>query len=152
MANIADFSAKADQVQDQDFQPIPDGWYRVEVKKAELKATKDGNGQYINVQYGVLGPSHAGRIVFDIINVRNASAEAERIGLAQLKRLKLAIGLPSLTDTDQLVGRNLEIDVKTQKSAEYGDKNVVKSYRSPEGSAMPTAAVSTSSAPPWAKK
>ena len=152
MANIADFSAKADQVQDQDFQPIPDGWYRAEVKKAELKATKDGKGQYINVQHGVLGPSHAGRIVFDIINVRNASAEAERIGLAQLKRLKLAIGLPSLTDTDQLVGRNLEIDVKTQKSEEYGDKNVVKAYRSPEGSAMPAAAVSNSSAPPWAKK
>jgi hypothetical protein len=151
MANIADFSAKADAVQDQDFQPIPDGWYRVEVKKAELKATKDGNGQYINVQYSVMGPSHAGRVVFDIINVRNASAEAERIGLAGLKRLKLAVGLPSLTDTDQLVGRNLEIDVKTQKSADYGDKNVVKAYRSPEGSAMP-AAVANASAPPWAKK
>ena len=150
MANIADFSAKADQVQDQDFQPIPDGWYRVEIKKAELKATKDGNGQYINVQYSVLGPNFAGRVVFDIINVRNASATAEQIGLASLKKLKLAVGLPSLTDTDQLVGRNLEIDVKTQKSADYGDKNTVKAYRSPEGSAMPSMA--PTSAPPWAKK
>ncbi len=150
MANIADFSAKSDAVQDQDFTPIPDGWYRAEIKKAELKATKDGNGQYINIQYSVLGPSYAGRVVFDIINVRNASAEAERIGLAQLKKMKLAVGLPSLTDTDQLIGRNLEIDVKTQKSAEYGDKNVVKAYRSTEGSAMPTA--TNTSAPPWAKK
>ncbi len=150
MANIADFSAKADQVQDQDFQPIPDGWYRAEIKKAELKATKDGNGQYINVQYSILGPNFAGRVVFDIINVRNASATAEQIGLAGLKKLKLAIGLPSLTDTDQLVGRNLEIDVKTQKSADYGDKNVVKAYRSPEGSTVPT--IAPSAAPPWAKK
>jgi len=149
MANIADFSAKADQVQDQDFQPIPDGWYRVEIKKAELKATKDGQGQYINVQYSVLGPNFAGRVVFDIINVRNASATAEQIGLASLKKLKLAVGLPSLTDTDQLVGRNLEIDVKTQKSADYGDKNTVKAYRSAEGSTVPSI---PSAAPPWAKK
>jgi hypothetical protein len=97
-----------------------------------------------------MGPTHAERVVFDIINVRNASATAEQIGLAQLKKMKLAVGLPSLTDTDQLIGRNLEIDVKTQKSAEYGDKNVVKAYRSPEGSAMPTA--TNASAPPWAKK
>ena len=150
MANIADFSAKADEVKDQDFAPIPDGWYRVEVKKAELKMTKDGTGQYINVQYSVLGPSFAGRIVFDILNVRNNSADAERIGLAQLKKLKLAVGLPALTDTDQLIGRTLEIDVRTRKSDQYGDKNEVKSYRSMEGSAMPMAAASA--APPWAKK
>ena len=158
MANIADFSNRADELPEQEFQPIPDGWYQTEIKKAELKPTKDGTGEYINVQYSVLGPAHAGRVVFGMINVRNKNPEAETIGLRQLKELRAACGLAVLRDTDELVGRNVEINVKTQKSEEYGDRNTVAKIRSAGGSSpMPKPGASATpapggSTPPWARK
>lgn len=156
MANIADFSTRADQIPDQDFQPIPDGVYNFEIKSAEMKDTKDGTGQYINLSLTVLGPTHANRIVFSMINIVNKNPAAEEIGLRQLKELRIACGIATLRDTDELIGKTLKGKVGTRKDAEYGDKNVIKSYMSANGGAMPSpgqsAPASTGSAPPWAKK
>ena len=58
MANIADFSRRADELQAQDFTPIPDGVYNAEIKSADMKDTKDGTGQYINMV--TLGPTQTG--------------------------------------------------------------------------------------------
>jgi len=156
MANIASFSTRADQIPDQDFQPIPDGVYNAEIKTAEMKNTKDGTGQYINLALTVLGPTHAKRIVFSMINIVNKNPEAEEIGLRQLKELRIACGIASLRDTDELIGKTLKIKVKTRKDENYGDKNVVASYMSASGGSMPapgqSTPASTGSAPPWAKK
>lgn len=153
MANIADFSRRADEMPAQDFQPIPDGVYNVEVKSAEMKDTKDGTGQYINLAFTVLGPTHANRIVFSMINIVNKNPAAEEIGLRQLKELRIACGIATLRDTDELLGKSLKIKVKTQKSEEYGDKNFVTSFLSTNGGSMPAPApTANGSAPPWAKK
>ena len=156
MANIADFSRRADELQEQDYTPIPDGTYNAEIKSAEMKDTKDGTGQYINMALTVLGPTHANRIVFAMINIVNKNPAAEEIGLRQLKELRIACGLASLRDTDELIGRTLKIKVKTQKSDSYGDKNVVSAYLASIGGPMPapsqSALTSSGSTPPWAKK
>lgn len=153
MANIADFSRRADELQAQDFTPIPDGVYNAEIKSADMKDTKDGTGQYINMSLTVLGPTHANRIVFSMINIVNKNPAAEEIGLRQLKELRIACGIASLRDTDELIGKALKIKVGTQKSESYGDKNVVKAFMSASGSEMPIAtATPSSSTPPWAKK
>lgn len=150
MANILDFSKRADEIPDQDFQPIPDGIYTAEVKKAELKDTKDGTGQYINLQFSVLGPTHAGRVVFAIVNIKNKNQQAEEIGLRQLKELRIACGIATLRDTDELVGRSMKIKVKTQKSEEYGDKNTVAAFISANGSPLPSPGQGeTATTPPW---
>lgn len=156
MANIASFSTRADQIPDQDFQPIPDGVYNAEIKSAEMKDTKDGTGQYINLALTVLGPTHANRIVFSMINIVNKNPAAEEIGLRQLKELRIACGIASLRDTDELIGKTLKIKVGIKKDENYGDKNTVKSYMSASGGSMPaptgSAPASTGSTPPWAKK
>ena len=114
---------------DGDFGPIPDGWYAVKIAGAEIKQTKAGTGNYVSVQFSVTGPTHANRRVFSIYNIQNPNAEAEKIGLAELARLAGACGIEKLDDTDQLIGMHCEVKVATQKSIEYGDKNVVKGAR-----------------------
>lgn len=148
-----------------DFTPIPAGWYTAKISEADLKETKAGNGRYINIRYDVTGPSHEGRVVFGMLNIKNPSRKAEDIGLAQLGELLRAIGLPRVGDTDELVGYDVAIKVKIRKSEEYRDQNQVTNWKSVDGGGFtaPTDGVpfeqpaagggvdNGGSKPPWAK-
>ena len=141
------------------FDPIPAGWYTVTIASAEVKATKNGTGQYIAIRYDVTGPTHQGRVIFGNLNIRNASPKAEEIGRQQLGELCRAIGLAKVGDTDQLVGHGLSIKVDIEKSEQYGDKNQVRGFKPVAGGAPPRAAMAAApaaapakAAPPWAKK
>lgn len=150
-----------------DYTPLPEGEYSVTIKDAEVKATNDGTGQYIKLRLDVQGPTHAGRVVFSNINIRNKSEQAEQIGRGQLKAVMSALGIATLTDTDQLIGGQLIVklsvraartDEKTGKT--YEASNDVKAYKPAGGAPMaapgampkPAAAAPAKSAPPWAKK
>ena len=40
---------------EQSYDLLPPGWYSASITKAELKATKDGTGQYIAIRYDITG-------------------------------------------------------------------------------------------------
>ena len=143
------------------FEPLPAGWYNVTISGAELKQTKAGTGEYIAVRYDVAGPTHAGRVVFGNLNIKNPNPTAESIGRQQLGELMRAAGFAKVEDTDQLIGGRLQIKLDIRKSEQYGDSNDVKGFKSlASGSAMPTVAAaaaqapaaSAKAAPPWVKK
>lgn len=142
--------------QENSFDPIPEGWYDAIIAKAEVKPTKDGTGKYINVRYDVLGPTHQGRVVFSIVNIRNKSAQAQSIGVQQLGSIMRAIGLNRVDDTDQLIGGTLQIKVTIRKQEGYEPTNDVRGFKATEGAAMPTISAPPAStgkaAPPWSKK
>lgn len=124
-----------------DYELLPEGWYTANIADAELRETKAGTGNYINVRYDIIGPSHAGRVVFGMITVRNPNQTAERIGREQLSALAAAIGMKEMPrDTDELVGNSVEVKVGVEKSAEYGDKNNIKGFKSAGKSSAPAAA------------
>jgi len=147
------------------YEPLPAGWYTATIADAELKPTKDGSGQYIKVRYDITGPTHQGRVVFDNLNIKNASAKAEEIGRQQLGEIMRAIGLARVTDTDQLIGGVLQIKLDVRAATEqYSAQNEVKGFKAITGSAptfaapavstaasAPAAAGPAKAAPPWAK-
>lgn len=139
-----------------EFPPLPDGWYSVIINKAEIKSTKEGSGQYINLRYDITGPTNQGRIVFSNINIKNKSSVAEEIGRQALGGIMRAIGLSKVDDTDQLIGGNLEIKLSTRTQEGYEPSNEVRSYRAvgDQQSSSPALSTGASSkaAPPWAKK
>ena len=123
------------------FEPLPAGDYQVTVESAEIKTTNDGAGQYIKLKMKVTGPTHAGRIVFSNLNIRNKSPKAEEIGRQQLGDLMRAIGLPTLADTDQLVGGNLVVKLAIKPAdGQYEAGNEVKAYKALQGSVAPAPA------------
>ena len=146
------------------FEPIPAGWYEVSINSAELKDTKAGTGEYIAMRYDVLGPAHQGRVIFGNLNIRNPNPKAQDIGIQQLGEMMRAIGLPSVEDTDQLVGGHLEVKVKIREaSGGYDASNDVSGFRAVKGGAVPMAtkkaakpekadAAPAAASPPWAKK
>jgi hypothetical protein len=152
---------------DRSYDLLPEGWYTAKITDAKLNPTKSGTGEKIDVRYDILGPSQQGRVMFSAINIRNQSAEAERIGLQQLGEVMRAIGLDRIENTDQLIGGELQIKVRVKqpserdKSAGYDQaRNDIGGYKACEGRSapLPSAAPQASSAPaagatpPWAKK
>ena len=153
-------------VGDNNYDPVPEGWYNARIVSAEIKATKSGTGQYINIRYDIIGPSHQGRQVFGTLNIKNDSAKAEEIGRQQLGSLMRAIGLARVTDTDQLINGELQIKLSIKRDEQYGDKNEIKAFKSTSPNQLPQTpgviaahvavgeknATVSQSTPPWAKK
>jgi len=163
MANLGQsFNANDIPQSENNFEPIPAGWYEVSINTAELKETKAGTGEYIALRYDVLGPAHQGRVIFGNLNIRNPNSKAQDIGIQQLGELMRAIGLPSVEDTDQLVGGHLEVKVKIREaSGGYDASNDVSGFKAVKGGAVPMAtkkaaksedAPVAAGTPPWAKK
>lgn len=148
------FNADEMPQSDNNFDPIPAGWYSVSINSAELRDTKAGNGQFIAIRYDVTGPTHEGRVVLGNINIRNPNPKAEEIGHQQLGELMRAVGLSRVEDTDQLVGHSLQIKVAVSHSEQYGASNDVKGFKAASGgSKAPSDAPKTAAAgtPPWKK-
>ena len=141
------------------FDPLPAGWDTAAITGAELKPTKDGNGQYIKVRYDITGPAHQGRVVFGNLNIKNPSAKAEEIGRQQLGEIMRAIGLGRVTDTDQLIGGNLQIKLDVRPAdGQYQAQNEVRGFKATHGAAPPAVAsapiaasttAAAKSTPPW---
>lgn len=148
---------------DSNYDLIPAGWYNAIINKAEVKSTKAGTGQYIAIRYDITGPTHQGRVVFSQLNIKNPNPKAEEIGRMDLGNVMRSIGLARVTDTDQLIGGNLQIKVAIKEAdGQYEASNQVKGYKAINGSQPPMPAAqataqatptpAASSAPPWAVK
>lgn len=140
------------------FEPIPAGWYNARITEAEVKSTKAGTGTYLKVRYDITGPTHQGRVIYGNINLSNPNQQAEQIGIQQLGSLARAIGLEVISDSDQLINRDVQIklSIKKDTSGQYNDSNDVKGFKAIDGTmpSMPTSSASTgkTATPPWAGK
>lgn len=131
------------------YDPIPAGMYTATINSVELKDSRSG-GQYINIRYDITGPSHQGRVLFGMLNIRNPNPRAEEIGLQQLGELLKAIGLDKLSDTDELIGGQLQVKVDIEKSEQYGEQNRIRSFR-PLANAPTSNSNKSTATPPWKK-
>lgn len=141
---------------------MPAGWYAATITKAEVKPTKSGTGEYLNLCYSILGPTHQGRTVWGIVNLRNANPKAEEIGRQQLGELMRATGLARVNDSDEFIGKAVSIKLVVKSEENYGDKNEIKGWKALDGAVnagggLPMPALSnapgrTKAAPPWPKK
>jgi hypothetical protein len=152
------FSVEDLPVSTNSYELVPEGWYTATISGAEIKTTKAGNGQYINVKYTVVGPTHQGRIVFGMINIKNPNPQAEEIGRQQLGEIMRAIGLTKVSDTDQLIGGTLSIKIKiTPANGNYEASNSVNGFKASEnkisiGVNKTTPVADGKAPPPWATK
>jgi len=148
MSFIETFNAADAPAGRTEFAPVPAGWYLASIHSAEVKATKAGNGQYIKVRYDLVGGEHANRVVFGNLNLKNQNEAAQNIGRQQLGEIMRAIGLPTIQDTDQLVGGVLEIKLSVRDDPQWGVSNEVKGFRASNHSA-PAPAPKVAANAPW---
>src|SRR5512132_3312138 len=93
---------------------LPPGRYVVQIVNSEMRPTKDGMGQYLWLELDVLEGEHAGRKLFDRLNLVNANPTAVEIAQRTLSAICHAVGKMQVDDSEQLHLILMIADVKVQ--------------------------------------
>ena len=59
------------------FEVLPPGKYLVQIVNSEMRPTKDGLGRYLHIELDVLDGPHAGRKLFDRLNLVNGNPQTD---------------------------------------------------------------------------
>jgi hypothetical protein len=134
--------------------PVPPGWYNVQIIESEMKATANGNGSYLSLTFQILDGAHANRKVFTNLNLNNPNAAAVEIAYKQLSAICHAVGVIQVQDSTQLHGLPMmaKISVRPAKDG-YDASNEIKGFKKNEGGGAPVvggAGPGAGAAPAWA--
>ena len=123
------------------FDPLPPGWYPVEIEKAEVKQNKAKNGAYLWLQMTTIGQDYNGRKLFARVTLANPNATAVEIGHRELAAIGVALGLPTIGSSEQVIGGQLQVKVAVRPAEGTNDAdNEIKGYKAlGEGTAAPAA-------------
>ena len=138
------------------YEPIPAGKYAAVITDSEMKPTKTGNGQYLELAFEVIEGDYRGRKVWARLNLENPNSQAVQIARADLSAICRAVNVPEPKDSIELHNLPLTITVRCRKNTETDEiTNEVKGY-APRTGAIGAAAASVpppqaNGAPPWAR-
>ena len=153
---MAELAFDATQVQpQQEFDLLPAGKYTAQVIDSEVVPTKSGTGDILKLTFEIMEGEHANRKLWARLNIRNESAQAQQIGLAQLSALCHAVGVTKLTDSLELHEKPVLVTVKVRRAKpgdNYSDSNDVTGFSAVSGgAAKPAASKPAAAIPPWQK-
>jgi len=151
MANLGNFNANnVDPATD--FEPIPAGKYLAVITDSEMKPTKSGNGNYLELTFQVIDGPFKGRMLWSRLNLDNPSAQAVQIAQGELSAVCRAVGVMQPKDSIELHNVPLLVTVKCKKRDDTGDVvNEIRGYGKKEA-ANGTPQQETTSTPPWARR
>lgn len=132
--------------------PIPAGWYKVVIAESEEKATKAMTGSYLMLTMEVIEGDHAGRKLFDRLNLKNTNAQAVEIAYRTLSGICRAVGVNTPRTSQDLHDKPLMAKVKVKPATgDYEASNEVTEYAPVDKKAAPPAANGGggSAVPPW---
>ena len=97
------------------------------VTASELKATKDGTGQYLELTLEIQSGPSQGRRLWDQLNLQNRNPKAVEIAQKQLAQLCHATGILQLpNDATPLHNRPVVMKVAVKNDPERGPINEIK--------------------------
>jgi hypothetical protein len=133
MASL-NFDASAVEPQ-QSFDALPVGRYEVIITDSEMKDTKAGTGQYLQLTFSVTGGQHDGRKLWSRLNLVNPNATAVGIAERELSAICHCVGIITPADSEELHDRPLIVDVIQELNPMSGQQtNRIKGYAQADGS------------------
>lgn len=110
------------------FEILPPGRYVAQIVASEMRATKDGQGQYLWLELDVLEGEYVGRKLFDRLNLVNNNPTTVEIAQRTLSAICHAVGKLQVQDSEELHSIPLVADVKVQpsKNEGYGPSNTLR--------------------------
>lgn len=133
-------------------EPIPAGWYKVVITESEEKPTKAQTGSYLQMIMEVIDGEHAGRKVFERLNLNNPNPVAVEIAQRDLSSICRAVGVMTPRASQDLHDKPLMAKIKVRPARDGFDaNNEIGEYASTNGPAATTTTASTESSatPPW---
>jgi hypothetical protein len=106
---------------------LPPGKYLAQIVASEMRATKDGHGQYLYMEVDVLDGKYAGRKLFDRLNLVNSNPDAVQIAQRTLSSICRAVGKLQVSNSEQLHLIPLIADVRVRPpKGMYGESNSIR--------------------------
>ncbi len=127
MANLAGFDAR--KVEPNSFEALPAGEYQVILTDSNMKTTKSGDGQYLELKMQVMEGQHKGRTLFDRLNLVNKNQMAAQIAQGTLSSICRAVNVLSPNDSAELHNKPLTAVVRCRKDGSGEIRNEVKGYK-----------------------
>lgn len=130
MANIGSFDARTVEPNSSP-DPVPAGWYTVVMVQSEVKPTRSQDGAYLECGFRIAEGPHAGRMVYDRLNLHNPNPTAVEIAYRTLSAICHATGVMQVNDSQQLHNIPLQAKVTVRPATDqYAASNDIKGYRS----------------------
>jgi hypothetical protein len=146
---------------------MPAGEYLAMIVDTEMKQTKSGSGEYLNVALEIVDGEHKGRRLWDRLNLRNQNETAVKIAQASLSAICHAVNVMRPRDSAELHGKPMLVRVALEERDDKPGswRNEVRGYQAANGAARPQPAVTpqasrpaaarasapAASTPPWKK-
>ena len=157
MSNLSSYNFNAEEIEpSSSFDPIPAGWYTAIISNSEMKATRDGYGEFLSLTLQIIEGQYENRLVFARLNLKNANDKAVDIARKDLAAICRAVGVMSPQASEELHDIPLMIKVKVRAaSGDYEASNDIGGYKAVEGANLtpaPKAASKPQTPPPAATK
>jgi len=137
------------------FTPVPNGDYPVVITESEMKPTRNGDGQYLQLVLEIIDGPYKGRKVWDRLNLVNSNTTAVEIAQRALSQICHAVGHLNLQDTVELHNKPLTAKLVVRQQAGYDDTNEVKEYKASRSTHMqappPPQQAPAGNKPAWAQ-
>ena len=137
----------------QPMEPVPAGDYVAIITDSQMRDTKNGGGQYLELTHQVIEGEYKGRLIWARLNIRNASEKAQQIAQQQLSAICHAVGMrKAIQDSEELHNRPMAIRVAYLPGNDekgWQPKNEIKAWKAIDG--QQTKASTHAPAPPAAR-
>ena len=130
--------------------PLPEGKYEAIITQSDIKETKAGTGQYIELVIQITDGEFSGRRLWERLNVSNPNKKAEEMAKTALGALCVATNVLDMDDTEQL--HDIPFLIQLEIDRKEPDRNRIVGYGAAKAvapAAKPAAAVG--GARPWAR-
>lgn len=140
MADLGEFNAAAVEPS-VEFEPLPEGIYKVMITQSEVKPTKVGTGSYLSLKLVVTEmEKYNGRVLWVNLNLNNPSEQAVEIAQRDLSAICHAVGVLKPGSSEALHDIPFDVKVGVEKRNDTGAlANRVKSFLKPGGAAKEAA-------------
>lgn len=124
-----------------EFEPLPSGEYLGIIIDSEMKATKNGSGQYLELTYQVIDGPMKGRKVWSRLNLLNQNAKAQEIAQRDFASIRYACNVGNINDSVQL--HNIPHVIRVEfvpanpTKGQNRDGNEIRGWKRAEGVAAP---------------
>ncbi len=138
------------------FEPVPAGKYLAVITASEMKPTKNGAGEYLQLEFEIVEGPCKGRRIWERLTLKHTNDVTVQIARGALAAICRATGVMKPKDSSELHNVPLVITVAVRNREDNGEPtNAVKGYARREGAPAPTPtrqpsqAAAGGSAPPW---
>jgi len=119
------------------FDPLPPGKYTAVITGSEWKKTKSNNGAYLEFTFQIIEGPHAGRQLWDRLNLENPNQLAVKIAKSELSSICRAVGVLTPKDSVELHNIPLVVTVKQKTGPDGEIRNEITAYSAKKAAPKP---------------